>query len=49
MCLNGAFLDVPNNLKRIPYEIKDSNPFKGYDINKLQQAVNILDIRLPMA
>lgn len=49
MCLNGAFLNVPKELKRRPYEIKDKEKFSGFDINKLQQAVNILEIRLPMA
>lgn len=48
MCLNGAFLDVPNELKRRPYEIKDKTKLHGFDINKLQDEVSILEIRLPM-
>jgi DNA polymerase-1 len=49
MCLNGAFLNLPDEYKRRPYEIKLKEPFKGFDINQLQEAVSVLDIRLPMA
>lgn len=48
MCLNGAFLDVPQQYKRKPFKITDDKPFTGYNINKLQDSVSVLDIRLPM-
>ncbi|MED1153824.1 potassium transporter TrkH [Bacillus thuringiensis] len=51
MLLNGAFLPnihVPDEFKRRPYEIEDKKPFTGFDITKLQEAVNVLEIRLPM-
>ncbi|PHE64309.1 potassium transporter TrkH [Bacillus toyonensis] len=48
MCLNGAFIDLPQEFKRRPYVIADSKPFSGFDIHKLQEAVNILDIKLPL-
>lgn len=49
MCLNGAFLNVPQEYKRRPYEIRGIEKLTGFDINKLQQAVNVLDIKLPLA
>lgn len=49
MCLNGAFIEgVKDEYKRRPYVIDDKKPFKGFDINELQKAVSVLDIRLPM-
>ncbi|MEC2463435.1 potassium transporter TrkH [Bacillus cereus] len=51
MLLNGAFLPnvhVEDQYKRRPYEIKDENKYTGFDINKLQESVNTLSIKLPM-
>lgn len=48
MCLNGAFLDLPDNYKRRPYEIKLNEGFTGFDINTMRESVSVLDIRLPM-
>lgn len=44
--LNTSYLNVPDNLKRTPIELKSE--IKGYSADKLQQSVDLLNIRLPL-